>query len=358
MHTCNICQTINDDDANKCKKCGASLQLALPPGPQGPTDKVPEKPINATTIAQPSFEVPDLKASEVALVVRGYDDPILIAGKDIVLGRYDPANRQPTIDLTPFNAGSLGVSRNHARIQHVDDVYVLEDLNSTNGTWINQQRLPPGKKQGLRNGDLIQLGQMVLRLYLDSAEAVRSVEERINFHSASSRLTPQYLSTRLSPYLTALAEIQMICDEIQQRSPGAVEIGGISMDGQTLISVQIRGARDALKLAKGQLKSWRKENITKINQFLSMKQSINKTTALLMDSADLSLSSADEVKARTLGRELQEAEIALAFAFLREIAPQHMGDNNRTHVEKMLKHLHVLAFSPLNVTTGSGPLAH
>jgi hypothetical protein len=238
----------------------------------------------------------------------------------------------------------------------VDDVYLLEDLNSTNGTWINQQRLPGGKRQGLRNGDIIQLGQLVLRLYFDTVEAMRSLEERINFRSSTTKLTPQYLSTRLSPYLTALAEIQMICDEVQQRSPGAVEIGGISMDGQTLISVQITGARDALKLAKGHLKDWRKENVAKINQFLSMKRALEKKTDMLLDKANELPGSRDETTARDLGKELQESEMALAFAFLREIAPQHLSDDNRAHVEKMIKHLHVLAFSPLHVTTGSNPL--
>ncbi len=359
MNICNVCKTINEDTITVCKFCGQSLVLLLPePEKHGPTEPVPEKPVDATTVAQPAVEVPDLRGADLALVVRGHDEPVLIAGDDIILGRYDPGNQHPSVDLTPFNAASLGVSRRHARIQRMDDVYLLEDLNSTNGTWINQQRLPGGKRQGLRNGDMIQLGQLVLRLYLDSAEALRSVEERINFRSSTNKLTPQYLATRISPYLMALAEIQMICDEVQQRKPAAIEIGGISMDGQTLISVQITGARDALKLAKGHVKHWRKENVTKINQFLSMKRALDKKTAVLLENSQEETGSTDEATARDLGRELQESEMSLAFTFLREIAPESPGDDSRVHVEKMLKHLHVLAFSPLHVTTGSSPLTN
>ena len=358
MKICESCQTLNEDSAAICQACGKGLLLLPEPEEQGPTQPVPEQPIDAGTIGQAAMEVAELKGADLALVVRGHDEPILIAGDLIILGRYDPGSQPPTIDLTPFNATSLGVSRHHARIQRTNGVYLLEDLNSTNGTWVNQQRLPGGKHQGLRNGDVIQLGQLVLRLYFDTVEAVRSLEERIIFRSASAKLTPQYLSTRLSPYLTALAEIQVICDEVQQRTPGAVEIGGITMDGQMLISVQISGARDALKLAKGHLKHWRKENVSKINQFLSIKQTVEKKTSLLLEDVGELMDSRDELSARDLGRELQESEMALAFTFLREIAPDQPGSDSRAHVEKMIKHLHVLAFSPLHVTTGSSPLTN
>ncbi|MBZ0300798.1 MAG: FHA domain-containing protein [Anaerolineae bacterium] len=326
------------------------------------TEPVPQKALNVTAVStiQPVFEVPELRNQGIALVIRGHDSPVLLQGSDIYLGRYDPKSPQPTFDLTPFSASTLGVSRRHARIHIQHDLYVIEDLNSTNGTWVNQQRLPAGKKQGLANGDLIQLGQLVLSVYFDAASAMRSVEERISFKSAASKFTPHYLATRLSPYLTALESIQSICDNMLQRPPSPIEISSITLDGPMVITVQISGASEALKLAKGSLKDWRKDNAGKINQFLTLKEGLGKRTSLLLaeDSEPISMAGGDEELARQVGRELRQSEIQVAFNFLREVVPQFTGDDRAEDVERLLKPLHILAFSPLQVTTGSNSLAH
>jgi len=51
-------------------------------------------------------------------------------------------------------------SRTHARISAQDGAFVLEDLGSTNGTFVNDQRV---QRQVLRPGDEIQIGQTRLR---------------------------------------------------------------------------------------------------------------------------------------------------------------------------------------------------
>lgn len=330
LRTCPACLNDNPLNAAECLHCSEELPPLLP---EYITEQVPEKLISATDI-QPAREVPRLKPGEgVVLLVRGYDDPIFVSGGDIIIGRYDPGASVPSVDLTPFNGGSLGVSRRHARIRKIDQMYVLEDMGSTNGTWINQTRLPKGKQHGLYSGDVLQLGQLVIYFYADSAEAVRSVHERISFRSASDRLTPQYLATRITPYLNALASVQAVCDEILSREPSSVEIDTINIDGPEVISVRITGARDALRLAKGHLKLWRKEHSGKLS---SVENNQNW---------------------HELGEELREAEISLAFEFLRDIAPDHAGEDSRGYIEKLLQPLHVLAVSPLYVTTGSGMLA-
>lgn len=47
------------------------------------------------------------------------------------------------------------VSRLHARLNRVDGVYYIEDLNSRNGTWVNGQLLHYMEKQPLKDGDMI-----------------------------------------------------------------------------------------------------------------------------------------------------------------------------------------------------------
>jgi hypothetical protein len=227
---------------------------------------------------------------------------------------------------------------------------------------VNQKRLPAGKKQGLANGDLIQLGQLVMNIYFDPVTAMRSVEERISFlMSAEMKLTPHFFATRISPYLSALATIQAICDEAIQRDPALIEIGSIHLDDAMTINVQVSGASEALRFAKGPLKTWRKDNAAKINRFLTLTEALlQHTTGFLMgEDVDLSSgSTSDQTIVQELGRELREGEIKLAFDYLREFGLPFDHETHRTYVERMLKPLHVLAFSPLHVTTGSKTLAN
>ena len=61
--------------------------------------------------------------------------------------------REDSVDL-PINLGSI--SRKHARISQVGDGYQIEDLGSSNGTFVNEERVE--KTRRLADGDLIALG--------------------------------------------------------------------------------------------------------------------------------------------------------------------------------------------------------
>jgi pSer/pThr/pTyr-binding forkhead associated (FHA) protein len=59
------------------------------------------------------------------------------------------------------------VSRRHARVTFRDGQYFLEDLGSTNGTFVNRgKRLSPGTRQALNDGDEIIVGKTFLRFRL------------------------------------------------------------------------------------------------------------------------------------------------------------------------------------------------
>ncbi len=70
------------------------------------------------------------------------------------------------------------VSRFHARLEWRENAYWIEDLSSTNGTWLNGRRLSPHEPVALRPGDVIGLGPNVLLHYQvlePGLEATRAV---------------------------------------------------------------------------------------------------------------------------------------------------------------------------------------
>lgn len=50
-------------------------------------------------------------------------------------------------------------SRHHALIQKIKDVYYLKDLDSTNGTLLNGERIPTGSYVKLGSSDSITIGK-------------------------------------------------------------------------------------------------------------------------------------------------------------------------------------------------------
>jgi pSer/pThr/pTyr-binding forkhead associated (FHA) protein len=73
----------------------------------------------------------------------------LTPGQQIILGRADESvDTELLVDLTPYNARELGVSRKHAAIEYrghkwnYPDVWLM-DMGSANGTYLNGQRLIP-----------------------------------------------------------------------------------------------------------------------------------------------------------------------------------------------------------------------
>jgi S1-C subfamily serine protease len=73
----------------------------------------------------------------------------------ITLGRH------PLSDLRFDSTRDLDVSTTHGEIRAVDDTatrYAIFDNDSTNGTFVNGRRIPPGASHQLREGDVIAFG--------------------------------------------------------------------------------------------------------------------------------------------------------------------------------------------------------
>jgi len=102
------------------------------------------------------------------LVVQGTNAtlPFPPGKTEAIVGREDPVSGVfPEIDMTDHGGDEGGVSRRHARILVQGTQIFIEDLNSTNYTYVNQQRLVPGQPHPLNNGDEVRFGRIKLNFY-------------------------------------------------------------------------------------------------------------------------------------------------------------------------------------------------
>jgi ABC-type multidrug transport system ATPase subunit len=101
---------------------------------------------------------------------------------EIVIGR------DPSTDLA---IPSPSVSRRHARLIREGGGYALEDLGSSNGTFLNGKRL--AGRHTLKSGDEIRLGQAIVLTY----EAPRDLDKKETVVSSSPAMPASALQTQL-----------------------------------------------------------------------------------------------------------------------------------------------------------------
>jgi predicted component of type VI protein secretion system len=91
------------------------------------------------------------------LVMRAGPNP----GKVFALDRSDISIGRGANNTFVINDAEI--SRNHARLTKSEAGYLIEDLGSTNGTFINGQKI--SGQQTLKSGDSLQLGENVVLSY-------------------------------------------------------------------------------------------------------------------------------------------------------------------------------------------------
>jgi class 3 adenylate cyclase len=80
----------------------------------------------------------------------------LDVGTEALVGRVDlPGSRSPEIEIR----GDAAVSRRHARIYAAEGGFFLEDLDSANGTRLNDQPVRPRSPVRLQPGDTVAVGE-------------------------------------------------------------------------------------------------------------------------------------------------------------------------------------------------------
>ncbi len=151
---CNNCGHRNPLGSNFCSSCGAVLETQAAENttitfhPTAPTDPTDDE------VSVELDEVPEEIA--VLVVKRGpqagsrfaLDSPVTTAG------------RHPESDIF---LDDITVSRRHAEIERRGEGYVVRDVGSLNGTYLNRERI---EEAALENGDEVQIGKFKLVFFL------------------------------------------------------------------------------------------------------------------------------------------------------------------------------------------------
>jgi hypothetical protein len=103
-----------------------------------------------------------VSTGSIILRIRGMMEQLDMRSiNNLVLGRSDHEHGfAPGVDLSAYGAADRGVSRAHATLTYQNSQLTVVDLNSSNGTLLNGERLVPERPYMLKDGDELILGRL------------------------------------------------------------------------------------------------------------------------------------------------------------------------------------------------------
>jgi pSer/pThr/pTyr-binding forkhead associated (FHA) protein len=140
---CTECQMENIEGALFCEECGAKLEERAELLENAEAGEETDIKLVLATPEGSELEIP--------------------AKDEVVVGREDPISEIfPDVDLTELGGMEKGVSRKHAVIHHEGADYTVEDMGSTNGTFVNKKKIQPHAPQAIKPGDEVRFGKLSL----------------------------------------------------------------------------------------------------------------------------------------------------------------------------------------------------
>ena len=168
MIECPSCGRKNRPGTLFCSACGTYLPTS---GPLR-TELLPEDELPLTQANPWASESGGEGAEQPVAPLRIRVLPIgrriqLPSTAEVHIGRLDSDHGIfPDLDLTPDGGIKGGVSRRHCKIHQRGSSYLVEDVGSANGTFLNGQRLTPYLPHVLKDGDKLQVGRIKLRIII------------------------------------------------------------------------------------------------------------------------------------------------------------------------------------------------
>ena len=121
---------------------------------------------------------------------------IIVTLDDNLIKVVPLSKERMTLGRRPYNdivVDNLAVSGEHAALQAIGNEFYIEDLNSTNGTYINGKKI---KRQILQAGDVIEIGKYAIKYARDvvDAKTIKSAAGSDETAAAENGLTDEKLN--------------------------------------------------------------------------------------------------------------------------------------------------------------------
>lgn len=167
---CTQCGHTNPHGALYCEKCFALLLDTHPVSSRTTTIDPASLNLPASVkrlqVTDRLAQAEKLNPHSVALYVGGRSEPlIVVVVRQAILGRVAPHDAYIRVDLSHYDGLDKGVSRQHATLKRINNKLLIEDLGSSNGTWLDGELLQPYQPTAITSGARLRLGQLELEIY-------------------------------------------------------------------------------------------------------------------------------------------------------------------------------------------------
>ena len=127
---------------------------------------------------------------------------VIVSIEGVILKEVTLAKDRTTLGRRPYNdivIDNLAVSGEHALLHMIGEDVYLEDLNSTNGTYVNAR---PIKRQALEHNDVVEVGKFKLRYVSHGQPHDTASPERTVIPAASAPMVLSMVPTELAALAT------------------------------------------------------------------------------------------------------------------------------------------------------------
>lgn len=160
--SCPVCNFKNEPNATVCANCHSPLENVM---------------IAQITTRRLTESVKLLSQAELEALIKSFipaqgltfyiinNGELVIVGEEqneLILGRKIDDSVKNLINIGAYD---VFVSRRHAKIIKTDHGYEIMDLGSSNGTWLEEQRLIPHKTYPLKSGAQLRLGHIQIMVH-------------------------------------------------------------------------------------------------------------------------------------------------------------------------------------------------
>jgi hypothetical protein len=345
---CVSCKFANPLDATVCVRCGTPLVPLLT------ASLTPNVPNFSVQLTSPDFKQFDelVTADTLLFVIAGTEVSFPVKkNNSIMLGREISGDNSSQINLSQYNAFFLGVSRQHVVIEISGSSYFVRDLESTNGTWLNERKLVPHDAYPLHTGDLLRLGQMGLYIYFKVPELLPN-DFIITDTFTTITLTPEYLTTKIGSYLMLLSGINSIIDTMMQRTQFVVTIQKITAEPDSN-QIQLQGMfNDRLLLfLDNEVIEWKRKYASEIRKIWELEQAPIRLDLSLKD--DPISSGYSQIR-----DQLETPLTQLVKQFVADVAPDLHEEETVLYVDRLQPLIYQLVRSSIQMKREKTPEAH